>query len=69
MSSEKKSSCHECNYDEGTNLLKYDQSIYYLCDDCYEEHMKEEEIEKYGDVNQGLGSWNGYEYVKTNGGQ
>jgi hypothetical protein len=43
MSSEKQSSCHECNYDEGTNLLKYDQSIYYLCDDCYEEHMKEEE--------------------------
>ena len=29
----------------------------------------EDEIEKYGDVNQGLGTWNGYEYVKTNGGQ
>jgi len=43
MSSEKQSSCHECNYEEGTNLLKYDQSIYYLCDDCYEEHIKEEE--------------------------
>ena len=43
MSSEKQSSCHECNDDEGINLLKYDQSIYYLCDDCYEEHMKDEE--------------------------
>jgi len=41
MSSEKQSSCHECNYDEGTNLLKYNESIYYLCDDCYEEHKKE----------------------------
>ena len=30
---------------------------------------QEDEIEKYGDVNQGLGTWNGYEYVKTNGGQ
>ena len=29
--------------DEGINLLKYNESIYYLCDDCYEEHMKEEE--------------------------
>ena len=29
----------------------------------------EDEIEKYGDVNQGLGTWNGYEYVKTNGDQ
>jgi|TARA_R110002051_G_scaffold109892_1_gene182557 hypothetical protein len=29
----------------------------------------EDEIEKYGDVNQGLGTWNGYEYVKTNGGK
>jgi hypothetical protein len=43
MSSEKQSSCHECDNDEGINLLKYNQSVYYLCDDCYEEHMKEEE--------------------------
>ena len=27
--------------------------------------IQEEEIEKYGDVNQGLGTWNGYEYVKN----
>ena len=25
-----------------------------------------EEVKKYGDVNQGLGSWNGYEYVPNN---
>tara|TARA_R100000655_G_scaffold22314_1_gene45230 strand:+ start:141 stop:353 length:213 start_codon:yes stop_codon:yes gene_type:complete len=24
-----------------------------------------EEIKKYGDVNQGLGTWNGYEYIKN----
>ena len=24
-----------------------------------------EEVQKYGDVNQGLGTWNGYEYVKN----
>ena len=24
-----------------------------------------EEIKKYGDVNQGLGTWNGYEYVRN----
>ena len=27
--------------------------------------IQEEEIEKYGDVNQGLGTWNGYEYIKN----
>jgi hypothetical protein len=39
----------------------------------YEEKKKKQlqkkEIEKYGDVNQGLGTWNGYEYVKKNEGQ
>ena len=39
----------------------------------YEEKKKKQlqkkEIEQYGDVNQGLGTWNGYEYVKNNGGQ
>ena len=39
----------------------------------YEEKKKKQlqkkEIEKYGDFNQGLGTWNGYEYVKTNGGK
>ena len=39
----------------------------------YEEKKKKQlqkkEIEKYGDVNQGLETWNGYEYVKTNGGK
>ena len=29
------------------------------------EEIQEEEIEKYGDVNQGLGTWNGYEYVRN----
>ena len=24
-----------------------------------------EEVKKYGDVNQGLGTWNGYEYIKN----
>ena len=24
-----------------------------------------EEVKKYGDVNQGLGTWNGYEYVRN----
>ena len=28
------------------------------------EAQQKKEIEKYGDVNQGLGTWNGYEYVK-----
>jgi len=28
-----------------------------------------EEVKKYGDVNQSLGTWNGYEYVKTKGGK
>ena len=35
----------------------------------YEEKKKKQlqkkEIEKYGDVNQGLGTWNGYEYVRN----
>ena len=25
-----------------------------------------EEVKEYGDVNQGLGTWNGYEYIKNN---
>ena len=33
--------------------------------DLTPEEIQEEEIEKYGDVNQGLGTWNGYEYVKN----
>ena len=24
-----------------------------------------EEVQKYGDVNQGLGTWNGHEYIKN----
>ena len=39
------------------------------CTDLDCEVHDEDEIEKYGDVNQGLGTWNGYEYVKTNGGK
>ena len=27
--------------------------------------LQQLEIEKYGDVNQGIGTWNGYEYVKN----
>ena len=34
--------------------------------DQFWEDEQKKEIEKYGDVNQGLGTWNGYEYVKTN---
>ena len=30
-----------------------------------EEKLQQLEIEKYGDVNQGLGTWNGYEYVRN----
>tara|TARA_R100001369_G_scaffold15946_1_gene30789 strand:- start:206 stop:466 length:261 start_codon:yes stop_codon:yes gene_type:complete len=30
-----------------------------------EEKLQQLEIEKYGDVNQGLGTWNGYEYIKN----
>ena len=37
--------------------------------DKFWDNEQKKEIEKYGDVNQGLGTWNGYEYVKTNGGQ
>ena len=37
--------------------------------DQFWEDEQKKEIEKYGDVNQGLGTWNGYEYVKTNGGK
>jgi len=33
--------------------------------DLTPEEIQQEEIEKYGDVNQGLGTWNGYEYVKN----
>jgi len=39
------------------------------CTDLDCEVHDEDEIERYGDVNQGLGTWNGYEYVKTNGDQ
>ena len=27
--------------------------------------LQKKEIKKYGDVNQGLGTWNGYDYVKV----
>ena len=37
--------------------------------DKFWDNEQKKEIEKYGDVNQGLGTWNGYEYVKTNGGK
>ena len=33
--------------------------------DLTPKEIQEEEIEKYGDVNQGLGTWNGYEYVRN----
>ncbi len=37
--------------------------------DKFWDNEQKKEIEKYGDINQGLGTWNGYEYVKTNGGK
>lgn len=36
-------SCDECNKNKSLNQLKYNEVIYYLCDDCYEEHLKEDE--------------------------
>ena len=27
--------------------------------------MSKEEVKKYGDVNQGLGTWDGYEYINN----
>ena len=29
--------------------------------------MSKEEVKKYGDVNQGLGTWDGYEYINNKG--
>ena len=39
-------SCYECKEIKLENELKYldyNKSIYFLCDDCYHEHLKEDE--------------------------
>ena len=36
-------SCDECKTNKSENELKYNHVIYYLCDDCYSEHIKEDE--------------------------
>ena len=37
--------CDECENSDSENILNYNGTLYYLCDDCYEEHMKESEEE------------------------
>ena len=60
----------------GVKIMRYEQKAHLQDSNkarMYEEKKKKQlqkkEIEKYGDVNQGLGTWNGYEYVKTNEGK
>jgi hypothetical protein len=39
-------SCFECKkikLEDELKYLNYNSSIYFLCDDCYTEHMKEDE--------------------------
>ena len=37
-------SCNECNENCSTLKLKYNDIIYWLCDDCYVEHLKESDL-------------------------
>ena len=37
--------CDECKDSDSENILNYNNILYYLCDDCYREHMKESEEE------------------------
>jgi hypothetical protein len=37
-------SCNECNENCSTLKLKYNNIIYWLCDDCYVEHLKESDL-------------------------
>ena len=37
-------SCNECNENSSTLKLKYNDTIYWLCDDCYVEHLKESDL-------------------------
>jgi len=37
-----KNHCNECNENCSTVMLKYSNKKYWLCDDCYTEHMKED---------------------------
>jgi hypothetical protein len=39
-------SCNECNENFSTLKLKYNDTVYWLCDDCYVEHLKEDETIK-----------------------
>ena len=37
-------SCNECNENCSTLKLKYNDIVYWLCDDCYVEHLKESDL-------------------------
>ena len=39
----KDNSCNECNENCSTLNLKYNNKVYWLCDDCYIKHLKEDE--------------------------
>lgn len=45
MTNEKlnKNHCDECNENCSTVMLKYSNTKYQLCDDCYNEYLKEDE--------------------------
>jgi hypothetical protein len=38
--------CDECKEHDSENILNYNNVLYYLCEDCYDEHLKEEKDEK-----------------------
>jgi NAD-dependent SIR2 family protein deacetylase len=37
-------SCNECNENCSTLKLKYSDTVYWLCDDCYVEHLKKSDL-------------------------
>ena len=40
----KDNSCNECNENCSTLNLKYNDKVYWLCDDCYVEYLKKDKI-------------------------
>ena len=49
--------CDDCKDSDSENILKYNHVLYYLCDDCYEDRMKESDEDLQDALNYKINKW------------